>query len=99
MTKKVEYIISLNDKNSTEFDGDGEITFEYDCCDYGDGYIEFTVDELKEIVRLAEKHHNAYQAYKDSDYNDAVYWEYSWGDCHHNPTEIYMTENGAQATI
>ena len=72
----VYYIKPITDISSTypvEVDGDGRVDFYY-----FDGYddqssFELTIPELRRILEQAERHHNAYVAYKKADFDEDVY--------------------------
>ena len=56
-------------------DGDGEITITTTGGYHGEDVDRgFTVDELQEIYAKALQHKVAYQAYKDADYDESVYY-------------------------
>ena len=57
-----------------DVDAAGEIDFQTSVSKYG-GYITFTAEDLMDIVAYSKRHVEAYAAYKESGFHDAIYWD------------------------
>ena len=59
---------------TVEFDGDGEVGFEYAQYDSWGGssseMLYMTVEELEQVLEQARAHRDAYQAYRDNGFEE-----------------------------
>jgi len=71
----MEYEIDLNIPSRTTgltVYGDGEVNIVAQDSSYGDITVSFELEELEEMVKQAKAHRDAYQAYKDNNYEEVI---------------------------